>query len=134
VSIPTVDSLYGIRVAGAKKLQLNGRSMAINIHFADGRVVTWMAFPAVFEQDALQQFFSELDVRAHSQLRGTELTDEERSQIEALSFRLLRQTGLIRNQSSDARLVYLERGTVRDGVSHATNRSHYTLRGEKWCV
>ena len=82
--LPTLEKHSGSRVPEAKELVRWGRQTALTIHLNNGKLLVWLAFGPVFGKEVLEEFLSMIDERAHAQLRGTSLTDEERRQIEAL--------------------------------------------------
>ena len=67
-----------------RELIQNGRRAALTIHLNNGKLLVWLAVMAMYSKESLYEFFPLLDEMAHAQLRGLNLTDEERRAIEAL--------------------------------------------------
>jgi hypothetical protein len=82
--LPTLEKHSGSRVPEAKELVRWGRQTALTIHLNNGKLLVWLAFGPVFGKKVLEEFLSIIDERAHEQLRGKSLSEEERRQIEAL--------------------------------------------------
>ncbi len=82
--LPTLEKHSGSRAPDAKELVRWGRQTALTIHLNNGKLLVWLAFGPVFGKEVFEEFLAMIDERAHTQLRGTDLTDEERRQVESL--------------------------------------------------